>query len=347
VTTYLGAGNNIYASEQNLYIAVSGYRGFNTGRRMKTIPLYGADKTLLYKFSLTKGAMTYLCKGEVPGTILNQYSMDENGNNLRIATTSYSNSDHVMQNNVYVTDELLNVTGKLENLAPGERIYSVRFMGERAYVVTFRNVDPLFVIELKGSSNPKVLGALKIPGYSNYLHPYDDKHIIGFGKDTVDGKGGTAYYMGLKMAMFDVSDVEKPVEMFTEKIGDRGTDSEVLNNPKALLFSKEKNLLALPVTLMEIKDGGKTKSEFPEYGRFVFQGAYVYNIDLLNGFKLKGRITHLGRDDIEKAGDYWYQSPLNIDRILYIDDMLYTLSQRFIKANDIKDLTEKKTLQIP
>jgi uncharacterized secreted protein with C-terminal beta-propeller domain len=100
------------------------------------------------------------------------------------------------------------------------------------------------------------MGQLKIPGYSNYLHPYDANHIIGFGKDTIEMKGwngqSQAYYQGMKMAIFDVTDVTNPKEMSKELIGDRGTDSELLNNHKALLFDRNKNLLAFPVTLMEI-----------------------------------------------------------------------------------------------
>ena len=112
-------------------------------------------------------------------------------------------------------------------------------MGDRAYVVTFKTVDPLFVIDLKDPEKPVILGALKIPGYSDYLHPYDENHIIGFGKDTVEIKG-QAYYQGMKVALFDVTDVSNPVQKFSEMIGDRGTDSELLSNHKALLFSKRK-----------------------------------------------------------------------------------------------------------
>lgn len=230
-------------------------------------------------------------------------------------------------------------------------------MGDRGYMVTFKTVDPLFVIDLKNPENPKILGSLKIPGYSDYLHPYDENHIIGFGKDTAevaikDSKGNVidtaAYYQGMKIAIFDVSDVTNPVEMFTEKIGDRGTDSELLRNHKALLFSREKNLLALPVTVMEVND----KSPDPDtaihqYGQFTFQGAYVYNIDLVGGFRLKGRITHLSDDDYLKAGSRWYGSEKNIERILYIGDTLYTLSKGMFKANALEDLKEKKSLNIP
>jgi uncharacterized secreted protein with C-terminal beta-propeller domain len=145
-------------------------------------------------------------------------------------------------------------------------------MGDRGYMVTFKKVDPLFVIDLKDPRSPKILGALKIPGYSDYLHPYDENHIIGFGKDTEE-VGNGAFYQGMKIAVFDVTDVTNPIEMFKENIGDRGTDSELLRNHKALLFSKDKNLLAFPVTVMEVKNKNKAdKESIFQYGEFAFQG---------------------------------------------------------------------------
>jgi uncharacterized secreted protein with C-terminal beta-propeller domain len=207
-------------------------------------------------------------------------------------------------------------------------------------------VDPLFVIDLKEPTRPEILGALKIPGYSDYLHPYDENHLIGFGKDTIEIKG-QAYYLGMKVALFDVSDVSNPIQKFSEIIGDRGTDSDLLQNHKALLFSKEKNLLAFPVTLMEIKDGSeKAKQDSLQYGQFTFQGALVYNLDLENGFRLKGRITHLSEEDYLKAGNSWYNSDKNVQRIIYIDDNLFTLSNEMIKANAIADLKEKGSVII-
>lgn len=353
VSTYLGAGENVYASEKNLYIALTNYN-----RRVEAVPLdfkaaskinYSDPSTMVYKFSLEKGEADFQCQGEVPGQILNQFSMDEYGASFRIVTTKgevWRTDEGTSQNNVYVLDASLQITGKLENIAPGEKVYSVRFMGERAYVVTFKKVDPLFVIDLKDPTNPQILGALKIPGYSDYLHPYDENHIIGFGKDTVevsqkDWQGNeidtVAYYQGMKIALFDVTNVEKPVEKFKVLIGDRGTESELLRNHKALLFSKEKNLLAFPVTVMERKDESQKAYE---YGEFTFQGAYVYKLDLEKGFQLRGKITHLSADDYQKAGYGWYNSPKNVERIIYIGDTLYTLSRYMLVAHDLDSLHE-------
>jgi inhibitor of cysteine peptidase len=382
ISTYLGSGQNIYASLENLYVTITGYRQIDikpdvetstdsgekssdssSGVSSDTEPAVDAkiavirgpqvineENTMIYKFALDKGNVIYRSKGEVPGRILNQFSMDENGKFFRIATTTgqiWRDDEFTSKNNIYILNDVLDIKGKIEDIAPGEQIYSVRFMGDRAYMVTFRTVDPLFVIDLKDPEKPKILGALKIPGYSDYLHPYDENHIIGFGKDTVELKG-QAYYLGMKIALFDVTDVSNPIQKFTENIGDRGTESEILRNHKALLFSKEKGLMAFPVTVMEVK--GKNKfmdNGFPEYGQFSFQGAYVYNIDLVNGFTLKGRITHLSKDDYLRSGTGWYDSDKNISRLLYIKDNLYTLSNSIIKANGLENLEDRNQVNIP
>ncbi|OPX84145.1 MAG: Beta propeller domain protein [Pelotomaculum sp. PtaB.Bin104] len=359
IDTILGSGENIYASTKNLYVAVTSYQYGVMEDKAGILPMpWNVDRnsTRVYKFAMDDGKLTYSTKGEVPGTILNQFSMDEYDGYFRIATTKgeiWRTDENTSKNNMYVLDEGLNIAGKLEDIAPGERIYSVRFTGDRAYMVTFKTVDPLFVIDLKDPSQPEILGALKIPGYSNYLHPYDENHVIGFGKDTIElGQKGAkgevdsmAYYTGMKMAIFDVTDVTNPVEMFVEKIGDRGTDSELLYNHKALLFDRDKGLLAFPVNVSEVK-GSEVQSGFPAYGDFTFQGAYVYNIDLDSGFKLKGRITHISDDDYQKAGSYWYDSEKNISRILYISDVLYTLSGKYIKANNLDSLVEMGALEL-
>lgn len=369
VSTYLGSGQNIYVSQSNLFVAVTQWenpvplRGNapDTPVSSKVMPIAEPPKssTTVYKFALENGKANYAGKGNVPGTILNQFSMDEYKGYFRIATTKgemWRNDEHTSKNNIYVLDEKMKLAGQVEDLAPGERIYSVRFMGDRAYMVTFRQVDPLFVIDMKNPEAPKVLGKLKIPGYSDYLHPYDENHIIGFGKDTIElpqkdwqGKdiGPMAFYQGMKMAVFDVSDVENPVEKFKEIIGDRGTDSELLRNHKALLFSKEKGLLAFPVTVMEVKQNqqGETVT-MPAYGEFAFQGAYVYGLNMTDGFTLRGRVTHLTDEDYKKAGYYGFDYEKSVNRILYIGNNLYTLSNKIIKVHDLTSLEKINAIAI-
>lgn len=349
VSAFLGSGQTIYASAKHLYVAV--------GKTVQTSNTF-SEETQLYKFRLDYGNVVYVGEGSVPGRVLNQFSMDEHEGYFRIATTRgnmWASDESISKNNVYVLDEQLQTVGKLEDLAPGERIYSARFMGNRAYMVTFRNVDPLFAIDLRNPAKPAVLGQLKIPGYSDYLHPYDENHLIGFGKETIEVplKGGNqdspiAYYLGMKISLFDVTDVNHPKEKFKEVIGDRGTHSELLNDHKALLFSREKGLLAFPVQLMEVKNKQPMEpGGFPEYGEFTYQGAYVYNIDLQKGFNLRGRITHLTAEDLAKSGQYGFDYSKSVRRILYAGNTLYTLSDRMLKANDMSSLAERGTLAYP
>lgn len=349
VSAYLGSGQTIYASTKHLYVAISKY--VQDGDNYK-------QQTQLYKFRLDQGNVLYVGEGTVPGSLLNQFSMDEHNGYFRIATTKgdmWASGENRSTNNLYVLNEQMQTVGTLENLAPGERIYSVRFMGGRAYMVTFRNVDPLFAIDLRDPAKPAVLGQLKIPGYSDYLHPYDDNHIIGFGKDTVEvpskGMGPDetmAFYQGMKIALFDVTDVNNPKEKFKEIIGDRGTGSELLYNHKALMFSKAKGLMAFPVELMEVKNKDSIeRGGVPAYGEFVYQGAYVYHIDTETGFTLQGRITHLSQDDLNKSGQYGYDYSKSVRRILYAGETLYTLSDSMLKANDLSSLAERGSLAYP
>jgi len=345
--TILGNGRNVYASKENIYIA-------QTQRSRYSYGSSNEQKTLITKFSLDDGDIEFVGSGAVKGNILNQFSMDEYDDHFRIATTSgsmWGKGEQLSSNNVYVLDEDLDVVGTLEDLAPGERIYSVRFMGKRGYVVTFKKVDPLFVIDLENHRNPTVLGKLKIPGYSDYLHPYDETHIIGIGKDTVEAEESLkdqrnmdfAWYQGIKMAIFDVSDVENPIEMHKVIIGDRGTESEALHNHKAFLFDREKELLVIPITLAEIQG---ERSRDNQRGEFTFQGAYVYNINLEDGFDLRGRVTH--HDDNEtflKSGYYYRDYSSQIQRSLYISDILYTLSNSRLQLNDLDSLERIKALE--
>jgi uncharacterized secreted protein with C-terminal beta-propeller domain len=224
-------------------------------------------------------------------------------------------------------------------------------MGDKAYLVTFRKTDPFFTIDLSDPYNPKIIGYLKIPGYSNYLHPYDENHIIGIGKDTVESHSPDfAWYQGLKITIFDVSDFENPVELDKIIIGDRGTDSPALHDHKAFLFDREKELLVIPVSLCEIKEETKNKyyqDPGSEYGEFTFQGAFVLKLNL-EGIDYRGRITHVTNDE-KQMNQYWYywnQASSYISRSLYIQDNLYTISEKMVKINAIDDLSEIKSIEL-
>ena len=308
------------------------------------------ENTEVHKFALD-GSFTYKGQASVMGHVLNQFSMDEYNGYFRIATTSGNtwDSKNPSSNNVYVMDSGMNVVGKLGGLAQGESIYSARFMGNRAYLVTFKKIDPLFVVDLSVPADPQVLGQLKIPGYSDYLQPYDETHIIGLGKDAQAAEGENqnfAWYQGVKLSLFDVSDVAHPKETASYEIGDRGTDSYALQDHKAFLFSKEKGLLAIPVLLAKI-DPLKYPNGVPAstYGDYVFQGEYVFDVSLERGFVLRGTVSHASSSELAKSGYYWYSSA-SVKRALYMDNTLYTVSDMYVKANDLGTLAPISSLQI-
>ncbi len=347
--TIAGDAQSVFASKDNIYLAATAWLPRETfipeGTVIKDIEraiIGDVEETVVSKFGLVDGEIGYLGQGHVPGHVLNQFSMDEFEGNFRIATTIGWNGS----NSLYVLEEEMETIGKLEDLAPGESIYSVRFMGPKAYMVTFKKVDPLFVIDVSDPTNPTVLGKLKIPGYSDYLHPIDEDHIIGVGKEAIESTyGDFAWYQGLKMAIFDVSDVENPIEMHKIVIGDRGTDSYALQDHKAFLYDKEKELLVLPILLAEIpqhiKDSPDIGRGGPAYGEYVFQGAFVFNVNLEDGFVERGRITHVTKEDELKRG-YYFDNVYSVKRALYIGDVLYTLSNNMLKANDLGSLEELK-----
>jgi len=353
ISTYLGHSSSIYSSKENMYITFPKYeRNSDDVALRSVIPVNQNVTTNIYRFRLEAGKMNCKATGEVPGSILNQFSMDENDGYFRIATTTGSmteTGEAQSKNHLFVLNSDLDEVGKIEDIAPGESIYSVRYMGDRAYMVTFRKVDPLFVMDLSNPKEPKILGKLKIPGYSDYLHPYDENHIIGFGKDAAvvsneEGSWGwadednlAAYYQGMKIAMFDVTDPNNPIEMWKEEIGDRGTESELLHNHKALLFSKERNLLAFPVSVATVNE---KNAKAWSYGDTTFVGAYVYEITLENGFVLKAKLSNLTEEDWKKLGNYYYGNK-DIDRLIYIGDVLYTISESGYTAYDMKNNCEK------
>lgn len=330
VETFMGAGDTIYCSTENLYVAKA-RNVYDADTRMS----FGSDTKIL-KFSLDNGNIEFKAEADIEGGINNQFSMDEQNGYFRIATTvgKTYNMDNSTSNSLYILDDKLKEVGRLDGIAKGEKIYSVRYAGDRAYVVTFKEIDPLFVIDLSNPRNPKILGELKIPGYSTYLHPYDETHLIGFGYDTKPNSTDTGIVNdGLKMSMFDITDFNNPKEMFIVKIGDNRTSSLLTSDHKALLFDKEKNLIAFPISTYE-------------NGRREYK-AQVYDIDLAKGFTLRGEIKHEEKtndDDFSKK--YYTKYNFSIDRILYSQDVFYTVSKAILKASDMNNLQEIDLLNI-
>ena len=349
MTVLMSGASTMYVSPDNIYVAYPNW-------------VNGTDVTAIYRVKIDGLQLTLQAQGNVPGYTINQYAIDEYSGNLRIATNLwqytaqsdvFGGQQSAQINNVYVLDQNLAIIGRLEGLAVGENLHSVRFMGERGYLVTFKTTDPLFVIDLSQPSNPTVLGELVIPGYSDYLHPYDATHLIGVGKEAVDsGQYNFAYYQGVKLALFDVSNVNNPVQVANYVIGDRGTDSAVLSDPKAFLFDKTKDLLVIPVSLALVSEENRQQQGSAAYGQTVWQGAYVFSVSANGNFTLKGTVTHLDASLLNSTGylndsnNYYTTQNQWITRSLYIDNTLYTISNSEVKLNNLTDLSEIATVHL-
>ncbi len=351
IASFMGSTDNIYMSKNSLYLTYQESPYYmmpmieprftpDMNSMMIWPPMPIQTQTTIKKFAIDKNVVTYSAENKINGYVLNQFSMDEHDGYFRIAYSSDFNMEN-KGSSISVFDKDMNKTGSIDNIAPGERIYSARFMGDRAYLVTFKNVDPFFVMDLKDPKNPKMLGYLKIPGYSDYLHPYDENHIIGFGKDTVEIQGNP-YQLGMKISLFDVTDINNPIEKDVEKIGDRGTESELLSNHKALMYDKSRGFMGFPVSVAKVNPAQqKDQYGFPQYGEQVFQGAYIYNISATKGIDLKGKITH-----IKDYNPYMYSYEDNIQRVIYIGDTIYTLSNNKVVATNLKTMKMISELEL-
>ncbi len=308
MTVMMGGASTMYVSMSNIYVTYSTWNE--------------AQYTSIYRVRVNEDALTFEAEGSVPGYVLNQYSMDEYNGHFRVATTWQKTTQ---MNNVYVLNMNLSLVGKLENLAEGERIYSVRFIGDKGYIVTFRQIDPFFVIDLNNPAEPKVAGELKIPGYSSYLHPFDENHVIGLGKENNT----------VKLSFFDVTNVNQPTEIAKYIVEGDWTDSEALQEPKAFLFDKQKELLVIPLSITNYGVVDSSGRELYMQGGY-WQGAYVFKLTLVGGFELRGNVTHQNTTGTPYIGMEFNQY---IHRALYINNTLYTLSNAKVKLTNLENLT--------
>jgi hypothetical protein len=243
-------GKTVYGTAASLYVTDSPGRW---GLPLRRLPGQEGDvrpptqRTDIYKFDIRgTGRPRYAASGEVPGDLLNQYSMSEYGGNLRVATTmdptTAGQASHSAVHVLAQRGERLAKVGGVDGLGTGERIHSVRFLGPTGYVVTFRRVDPLYVIDLRDPRRPRAVGELKINGYSAYLHPAGDGRLIGVGQDATD-QGQTT---GTQVSLFDVRDPANPRRLSAYQV--ESGSSEVEFDPHAFLHWPSTGLTVLPVT---------------------------------------------------------------------------------------------------
>ena len=341
ISVLTGPASTIFASFSNIYVTFPenpiiylerAVVGVSIGQAAPAWGGYGGDTTI-FRLSIGGDQVNVAAAGTVAGGILNQFSMDEYNGYFRVATTSFRpeyNGGFVEVNNVYVLDQELNVVGRLEGLASKERIYAVRFLGEMAYVVTFEKVDPLFAISLENPQQPKLLGELIMPGFSQYLHPIGQGYLIGVGKEAVQAQEGDfAWYQGLKLSIFKDDGNGNLVEVAKFLIGDRGSDSPVLYDHKAFTYDPQGNMMALPLLIAQINENSFNGAPPPNtYGDPVWQGAYVFHVSPENGFELLGKVTHIPPDQ-----PVMENYSLFVNRVVLIGDFVYTVSETAVRVD--------------
>lgn len=351
-TSILGDFATLYASPQHFYVASS--------------PRYSSSlekmATTIHRFVLssTTEAAHYRASGAVPGRLVNQFAMDEYRGHLRVAVTEgyipHSNN-HIFVLHEAPLDEgesgqwcpdsspndcndaretwALRIVGEIRDLAPTEDIRSVRFAGPRGFVVTFKKTDPLFALDLADPGVPTVRGELKIPGFSTYMHFMDDAHLLTIGFDA-DDEESFAWFTGIMLQVFDVSEMDNPTLLHKVVIGSRGTTSDATADHLAFTYFPSRQVLALPMGICEDASGGGS------YGRqMTFDGLLVFRVTIDQGFELLGGVDH--RDPHAAAASSgchnWWQNPnSHVKRSIFMDDYVYSISTTTMKINAVDAL---------
>jgi len=345
----------LYVSPHNIYVI--GYDGWWWGPWFEDVWWggwwLGTGNTTIHKYAISRGTFCFVGSGQVPGWPINAWAFDEEDGYLRVATETQRfdrwRPASPQSSNVYVLNETLARVSALEGIAPGEDMTAVRYLGDRAYLVTYGvpdtmsqfPSDPLFVVDLADPQSPALLGQLTIPGYSTYLHPFDETHLLGLGRD--DCPGSTVQHPWwpscLKLSLFDISDLAAPREVARYFVGqgdNEWSSSEAAWDPHAFLFIPSQGLLLIPV-FWESWD-----MEGSQYR--IFDGVYAFSVSPDRGFEVAWTDTHLGGPAcplVEYRGSgysysYFENSWMcDIERSLYIGDVAYTVSQALLRMRDL------------
>ncbi len=366
---FLGYSANININSDNIYIAMSNERYIepvtmymNTNNisalyrhieKINNNQFYSEySKSKIAKLSYEDGVFSYVDIGYVDGWVDNQYSVDEYESNLRVVTSNArvelepteENPEEevygaISSNKLYVLDENMNIVGETKGFGDEEEIKAVRFMGEKAYVVTFRTTDPLFVFDLEDITKPSLLGELKIPGFSTFLLPFEENYLIGFGVDTEETEDGGFTANGLKLSLFDITDYLNPIEKSSVNLGKYR--SYALDDPKAIMYNPSRKIIGVPIN-----------NEY--YGvneKDIFNGAVVYGVDIEKGFIHLGDVKHLidvnentVHESTESSDNGNYSSSTAefildesgfVKRIVQINSNIYTVSDIKIQSNTL------------
>lgn len=320
---FMGNGMSVYMNKSAFYFTRNIYdKDFGQGTSIYRMAIDGT------KYSLS--GYNY-----IKGNPINQYAMDEYKGNFRIAATEYSQARRQQESSITIfdTSKEMKQLGKVTGLGPNEQIYSVRFKGDVGYVVTFRQMDPLYVVDLSNPAKPETLGALKIPGYSTYMHPFKDKYVIGFGREVSDD--GSTRDLGLKLSLFDVSDPRNPKEIQKRIYGeDSRTYSEATHNPRSIMIDARKDTIAFPIQYTS-KTAKKNETGYT-YNSWA--GGVLLHVSPEQGFTNKLTVKN------ESEQNAWYQGD---SRFCYINETLYFVSDNKIRAFDYTNYKEKASLNLP
>ena len=323
VSIVAGYASTIYMTHEAIFLSVQKWTGDITVMA-DGLAVEGSSQitTTIFKLAFEGLSMKAVARGDVDGWLLNQFSLDEKDDYLRVATTNMwfqPTEGTDMSNSVYVLNSSLGIVGSLTGIAPTERIYSARFVGDTLYLVTFRQIDPLFVIDLRDPTEPRIVGELEMPGFSSYLHPVDATHLLGIGSEN----------NRVKVSLYDVSDPSAPVEQSKFLLDEYNYSwSDATYDHKAVVFDLEKGILVIPISA---------------YGDYIWEyggssyivGALVLNISLDDGISLRGIVQQ--DSDAQYGSEYVFRS-------VYIGDYLYTISYTMVKASLLSDLSEVSSL---
>lgn len=362
-TAIMASVGTVYASTEALYVTDTDYTTDGTYRPTTAIHKFAFD---------SDGGASYVASGTVPGRLLNQFSMDESNGHLRVATyvdspvifattpiaaessgggsssagsattsvdaptaTASETAPPPPSNALYVLDEQagdLSIVGKIEGIAPNERLYSARMMDDVGFLVTFRRIDPLFTLDLSDPTAPAIVGELKIPGYSDYLHPVGDHLLIGVGRTVSPLAWGIEEPDKLQLSLFDISDLANPKVVQQLALGGSFSTSEVSNTHKAFTFLPDKNLLAIPANL--------TNSAGPAAYNYSVQNTLLVFRVADSGF------TQLGSVDFAGPGYYSYWGGYDTRGVIINDDV-FAVDSFGVRAVGLSDFSQVATVDLP
>lgn len=360
----LGGGDQIYMSTTGLYVAKTGatwypwaYMGNPNDVVSNQAPVEQLVVTRIL-FDQTTGAVTPVAAGSIEGRIKDQWAFKEYAEHdvLSVATSTgqlWSSGEDIAQNHLWIlkanaATHNLDVVASVRDFGTGEDIRAVRYVGSTAYVVTFKKTDPLFAFDLTNPLAPRLLGELKVPGFSVYMHPVAGDLMVGIGFDAAD-QGEFAWYQGLQISLFDVKDPTNLTRVDNKIIGSRGSSSEVTSDHHAFFYDAETSLMAVPV--VELAGGS---GESWDYGStLAFSGAIIYDVG--RTLSERARITHSDlmpetcKRQLEQ-GRWWQDSGASLDvgRVFKVDGRLLSLSRFGVRAHPLADpQTTETTVAFP